>query len=193
MQKFSWVIGRIPEYKKLVSICIILIIPVFTVTGYGVMIGGSYLNEKFICYNIVGSLLISFLICLFAFGKAFLKKFYNKEYRERQIWGLLTILLIVLHFLYYSSINKTFVNTDDIKEIEATIIKVEDNYQPKATEPYCAYLYFMGSDGNEYYVEFDYFTDSQDNHTPVVNGKMTVRETKGAFNYPLYEFVEIVS
>lgn len=193
MQKFSWVIGRIPEYKKLVSICFILIIPVFTVTGYGVVIGGSYLNEKFICYNIVGSLFISFLICLFAFGKAFLKIFYNKEYRERQIWGLLTILLIVLQFIYYSSINKTFVNPDDVKEIEATIIKVEDHYQPKATEPFYADLYFMGSDGNEYCVEFDYLIDSQDNATPTINGKMTVKETQGAFNFPIYEFVEIVS
>ena len=183
------VLSEVPEYKKVISVISILLFPLIPVCAYGILIGGSCEELACLIFILVVSLILSLLIGLFMFGK----KFSIKEIRLTKVCILLFIIISVLHFVYYSSINVTFVNSDDVKECEVAILKIENVYGAKGSDPYGANLYFTGSDGEEYYVFFDYFLDSTDNVLPFVSGNMIVKETRGAFNYYLYEFVKITS
>ena len=108
MEKISSTLKRIPEYKILLSSITVFIIAFLSICIYGFSIGGSYIDGLFIFYVIWVSLVVSFLLCLFMFGKAFFKRFYNKEYRERHIWGIICLLLIIIQFFF--RINRTNIN-----------------------------------------------------------------------------------
>lgn len=193
MEKISWTIKKIPEYKILLSCLSVLIISFLSVCVYGFLIGGSYLDGKYLCFVIWTSLIFSFLLSLFMFGKSFLKKFFNKEYRERHIWGIVCLLFIIIQFFFYSSANKTFADADNIKEVEVEIVCINEHvYGRAAAAPSSADIYFIDSTGTLNSVWYDYFYED-DEPLPTVGGTIIINETVGAFGYSVCEFIEVTS
>lgn len=192
MEKISSTLKRIPEYKILLSSLAVFIIAFLSIGIYGFLIGGSYLDGVFVFYVICISLVVSVLLCFFMFGKAFFKRFYNKEYRERHIWEFVCLLLIIIQFFFYSSANIIFADEDNVNIHEVEIVKVEDSYLPKAKLPSSASLYFIDSTGELNSVWYEYFYD-EDEILPAVGGRVLIKETVGAFNYSVCEFIEVKS
>ena len=192
MEKISSTLKRIPEYKILLSSITVFIIAFLSICIYGFSIGGSYIDGLFIFYVIWVSLVVSFLLCLFMFGKAFFKRFYNKEYRERHIWGIICLLLIIIQFFFYSTANVTFADEENKNIHEVEIVKVEDSYLPKAKLPSSASLYFVDSTSELNSVWYEYFYE-EDEILPAVGGRVLIKETVGAFGYSVCEFVEVTA
>ena len=192
MEKISVTLKAIPEHKKLLGCLSIVIASLLSACVYGFLIGGTYLNPVFLCYAICISFLTSFLVGLIMLGKAFLKRFYSKAYRERQICGIICVLLIVMHFAFYSSANVIFADADNVKAIEVEIVKIENHFVRAATEPSSADLYFIDSTGEMNCIWYEYMY-IEDEILPTVGGHILIEETIGAFNYSVCELIEITS